>query len=228
LSRRIWKMPVGQIPELRRARGRPQVRSDDDTRRLILDAAAKEFQANGYAATCMVDVGQQAGVSTKTMYRLIPTKADLFKSVVSDRIQRFVLALDAEALESVSLREGLERMLTAYGELTLEPETIAMTRLVLGESDRFPELAASFYELAIVRTTEAMVAWLKRHVRMEAFPVDDLTEAVGMLRGMMIMEPQRAAMLGRQRNLSAGEIASRARTCASIFVAGLTGVGDKG
>jgi hypothetical protein len=35
-------------------------------------------------------------------------------------------------------------MLFAYGTLTLSEETIAMNRLVLGECDRFPEVAATF------------------------------------------------------------------------------------
>jgi AcrR family transcriptional regulator len=63
---------------VRRPRDRPPVRSDDETRRLIIDAARQEFQANGYAGTCVEAVAQRAGVSTKTLYRLIPTKADLF------------------------------------------------------------------------------------------------------------------------------------------------------
>ena len=62
----------------RRPRGRPQIRSDDETRDLLVEAATEEFQANGYAATCMGTVAQRAGISTKTLYRLIPTKAELF------------------------------------------------------------------------------------------------------------------------------------------------------
>jgi AcrR family transcriptional regulator len=214
-------MTIGQISETRRSRGRPQLRSDDQTRSLIIEAAAKEFERLGYAATCMADVGQRAGVSTKTMYRLIPTKGDLFKAVVQKRIQRFVLALDAGALEDLSLAEGVERLMIAYGELTLEPETIAMSRLVIGESDRFPELAASFYELAIVRTTKAMADWLKRHVRDGAVRIDNLEETVGMLRGMMIMEPQRAAMLKQRPLLTRDEIAARAKVCAKLFLDGV-------
>jgi hypothetical protein len=37
-------------------------------------AAAAEFEMKGYAATCMADVAQRVGVSTKTVYRLIPTR----------------------------------------------------------------------------------------------------------------------------------------------------------
>lgn len=78
----------------RRSRGRPQVRADEDTRQLIIEAAAQEFQANGYAATWFADVAGRAGVSTNTLYRLIPTKAELFTGVVTERISRFVFEVD--------------------------------------------------------------------------------------------------------------------------------------
>jgi len=105
---------------VRRPRGRPQIRPDEETQRLVIEAARHEFQTNGYARASMASVAQRAGVSTKTMYRLIPTKADLFCGVVSDRIGRFMLELDSEALEAIALEDALERMLVAYGSLTLE------------------------------------------------------------------------------------------------------------
>ena len=72
--------------EERRCRGRPQVRPDDETRRLIYEAAQHEFAGVGYAATSMETVARRAGVSTKTLYRLIPNKAALFDGMVTDRL----------------------------------------------------------------------------------------------------------------------------------------------
>jgi AcrR family transcriptional regulator len=206
--------------QTRRPRGRPPMRSDDETRRLMIEAAAQEFQANGYAATCMNDVAQRAGVSTKTMYRLIPTKADLLKRVVSDRIGRFMLEIDSDALDALPLTEALEHMLLAYGTLTLSEETIAMNRLVLGESDRFPEVAAAFYEAAVLRTSEAMAGWLRRQCERRLIKLEDPHAAAGMVRGMMIMEPQRAVMLGQRETPDAQEIAARAKFCARLFLNG--------
>jgi AcrR family transcriptional regulator len=208
------------VEAARRPRGRPQIRPDEETRRLIIEAATDEFRTNGYASTCMGDVAQRAGVSTKTVYRLIPTKADLFKSVISDRIGRFMLAIDPGALDGLGPAQGLERMLVAYGTLTLDEETIAMIRLVLGECDRFPELAATFYEVAIRRTTEAMADWLRRQCERGLIRLEDPQVAAGMLRGMMTMEPQRAVMLGRRGAPAAEEIAERAKTCARLFLDG--------
>jgi AcrR family transcriptional regulator len=203
-----------------RPRGRPQLRSDDDTRRVVIEAAAQAFQANGYAGTGMGDVAQRAGVSTKTLYRLFPAKDVLFGLVVTDRIGRFMLEIDEEVLGTLDLAAALERILVAYGSLTLGAETIAINRLVLGECDRFPEIGASFYERAIKPTHAAMSGWLRRQVERGLIRLDDPDLATGMLRGMMIQEPQRSTMLGQRAAPDAVEIAERARACAKLFLDG--------
>ncbi|NLS06119.1 TetR/AcrR family transcriptional regulator [Rhizobium sp. P32RR-XVIII] len=207
--------------DVKRSRGRPQVRCDDDTRRVIIEAASKQFHEKGYAAACISDIAQEAGVSTKTLYRLFPTKGDLFSDLVSARTGRFLLAQDARTLATADLRQALERMLTDYGMLALAGDTVTIMRLVIGESDRFPELATSFYEQAIVRTNTLMENWLRQQVDRGTIVLEDPHAACGMLRGMMIMEPQRAAMLGQQPVPSIEEIAARARMCADLFLNGV-------
>ena len=204
----------------RRPRGRPQVRCDDDTRHLIVEAAALEFQTNGYAATNIGAVAQRAGVSTKTLYRLVPTKADLFGSVVKDRIHRFMLAIDDEVIGGGDLAAGLERLLFAFGTLTLSAEVIAINRLVISESERFPEIAKTFYLSAIVPVNTMIEGWLQRQVEQGRLRIDDIHLASGILRGMMILEPQRVAMLRQREAPDAAEIASRAKICTRLFLDG--------
>jgi len=204
----------------KRSRGRPQVRPDEETRQLIIAAARDEFHASGYAGASMGRVAHRAGVSTKTMYRLIPTKAELFQSVVSNRISRFFLEIDEEHLDALPIEEALEHILISYGTLTLDEETPATLRLVYAECARFPEIASAFFELAIRRTTQTMERWVKRQCDRGRIELDEPSVAVGMLRGMMIMEPQRALMFGQRTPPSRSEIARRARYCASLFLDG--------
>ena len=49
-----------------------------------------------------------------------------------------------------------------------------------------------------------------------------------MLRGMMIMEPQRAVMLGRGSLPTDAEIAARARACVRLFLRGCLKAPRKG
>src|SRR5580658_7189249 len=87
---------VEDASEDRRCRGRPQVRPDEETRQIIYEAARHAFAANGYAATGMEAVARRAGVSTKTLYRLIPNKAALFDGMVTDRLDRALASIDFE------------------------------------------------------------------------------------------------------------------------------------
>jgi AcrR family transcriptional regulator len=215
------KFPMSDVEAIgKRPRGRPPTRSDAETRHLIAEAARREFMAHGYAGACIDDVARRAGVSKKTLYRLIPAKADLFKISVTDRIARFMLAVDEETASSHDLATALERLLTEFGNLTLSVETIAIQKLVAAESDRFPELAASFYAEAILTTYAVMEAFLVRQCAMGRLVLDDPHMAAGMLRGMMIMEPQRAVILGKEPVPTPKEIERRARICARLFLEG--------
>jgi len=187
---------------------------------VIIDAANEQFKKTGFASANINSIAQAAGVSTKTLYRLFPAKDDLFSAVVERKIELFLTGIDERSLEGLSLREGLERLLIAYGRLTLSLDTIAIVRLVISESGRFPELAAVFYKKAVVRTSLAMERWLSAQRDKQAIALDDVSMATGMLRGMMTMEPQRAAMLGQRGEISNEEIVMRARTCCRIFLDG--------
>src|ERR1700674_70130 len=106
----------------RRCRGRPQLRPDDETRQIIYEAARHEFAGNGYAATGMETVARRAGVSTKTLYRLIPNKAALFEGMVSDRLDRFISEVNLRAADHTDIEEALSAALIACADLALDTE----------------------------------------------------------------------------------------------------------
>ncbi len=199
------------------------MRSDEETRSMIVEAADLAFQSKGYAAACIADVARDAGVSTKTLYRLVPTKAGLFESVVADRIDRFVMAIDQELDSQSDAAAVVEELALSYGRFALSPPVAAMNRLVLAESPQFPELRDYFYEKAVLRIKETMARPLARLVQSGLIALDDPEEAAEMLRGMMAMDPQRAMMLGLRDAPSDAEIRARARRCALLFLGGCAG-----
>src|SRR5882757_7826595 len=149
----------------RRDRGRPQLRPDDETRQIIYEAARHEFAASGYAATSTESVARSAGVSTKTLYRLMPNKAALFEGMVSDRLDRFLSDFDLQVPEDADIEAGLNAALMAYADLGLEPDVVGLQRIILQETGQFPGLAAAFYNNGIVRTSAALTKWLRVQVK---------------------------------------------------------------
>jgi hypothetical protein len=71
-----------------------------------------------------------------------------------------------------------------------------------------------------MRTERAMEAWLRRQCALGILALDDPKIATEMLRGMMVFEPQRIAMLGMGAPPDDDEIVKRAKLCAQIFING--------
>jgi len=208
--------PVGELPR----RGRPQVRSDEETRAVIFDAARHEFAHSGYAATSMESVARRASVSTKTLYRLVPNKAALFEAMVTERIDRFVSVVNLGACKGGDVEAALTEALIICGELLLDGEVITLQRVILGDSDKFPDVAETFYHKAIMRTEDALAGWLRTQQKRGAIRLDDPQVAAGMLLGMLAFRPQRAVMFGHKQPPGRREIEDRAKSCAAQFLRG--------
>ena len=207
-------------PQDRRCRGRPQVRPDDETRQIIYEAARHAFADGGYAATSMEAVARRAGVSTRTLYRLIPNKVSLFDGMVTDRLDRTLASVDLNAIDHAEIEEALYAALMACAELTLDEEVIALQRMVLQEAGKFSDIAGMFYKNGIQRITAALADWLRVQQKRGLIDLDDIDEAAGMLLGMVASAPRRAAMFGGVPLPPRSQIEARVRRCAALFLRG--------
>ena len=113
-------------------------------REAILDAAKAAFLEVGYAATSMDGVSARAGVSKATIYAHFESKDQLFAAVIRRRCERSAAFAfpDGTADARSTLRQLGRRVL----ELLLQPETLAMYRVVVAEAVRHPDLARAFYD----------------------------------------------------------------------------------
>ena len=204
----------------RRYRGRPQLRPDDETRKIIYEAARHKFAANGFAATSTETVARRAGVSTKTLYRIVPNKAALFEGVVSDRLDSFLSDFSLHVAEGADIETGLNAALMAYADLALDPDVVALQRIILQEAGQFPDLAATFYRNGIARTAAALSSWLRVQVKRGLIDLDNVDEAAGFLIGMVGSAPQRAAIYGGAPLPSRARIRERVRKCVRLFLRG--------
>lgn len=220
ITQNLNQDPDGDPCRDRRLRGRPQIRPDCDTRQLIYDAARHEFADNGYAATSMESVARRAGVSTKTLYRLIPNKAALFEAMTSDRIDRFLSELDLEAIDHAEIEEALYAALMACADLALDKEVVALQSMVLQEAGKFSDLAGAFYRNGIQRAVKALAGWLTMQQSRGLMKLDDAEEAAGMLLGMVADAPRRATMFGGEPLPSRPQIEARVRKCVGVFLRG--------
>jgi AcrR family transcriptional regulator len=211
---------TGLAAEPRRSRGRPQLRCDEETRAVIFEAARHEFVASGFAATSMEDVARRAGVSTKTLYRLVPDKKALFEATVTDRLDRFVSTVSLRACDGGDIEAALPDALLVCADLVLDPEVIALQRMILADNDKFPDIAETFYNKAMQRTVTALAEWLRVPQKRGLIVLDDVGAAAGMLLGMLVFQPQRDVMFGHKPPPTRSELELRAKTCSALFLRG--------
>jgi AcrR family transcriptional regulator len=91
--------------------------SSEERRAQVVDAAVKEFAANGFHATSTTAIAKRAGISQPYVYALFPNKHELFLAAnaeVKERI-RGAFAEAARGLESTEDR--LQAMGGAYIDL---------------------------------------------------------------------------------------------------------------
>ena len=130
-------------------------------RAALLHAARNVFLEKGYEGTSVEDVIARVGGSKASLYSYFGNKQGLFADMVRLLCDEFFESLNIPH----SSDQDLEQLLLTFGRRALkqftDPKRLAMLRVVMSESQRFPELAQLFYDSG-PRRGLAMVSGLLR------------------------------------------------------------------
>ena len=136
----------------------------------ILHAAQRLFLTSGFVGTSMDAVADAAGVSKLTVYRHFGSKQDLFARAVATKCEEVLGTLGVEQFAAMDVKAGLTGFGRAFLTLILDPDAMAVHRLVAAERDRAPELGSLFYANAVEPTTLKLAALLACHVEAGRLP----------------------------------------------------------
>ncbi|MFC4593227.1 TetR/AcrR family transcriptional regulator [Sphingobium tyrosinilyticum] len=130
-------------------RGRPSREGEREITLAILDAALQLFLTNGYGATSMKRIGEEAGVAPNTLYARFPEKATLFRAIVEWKTAVWKVTNPPRYAKPGSpISEVIEVAMNAMFEAMDREDVSAMGRLLAQETERFPELAQIYSETA--------------------------------------------------------------------------------
>lgn len=143
--------------------------SESPKRRAILSAATELFVARGYGAVSMDAIARAADVSKTTLYAHFTSKDRLFATIV--QVACLENIMPANELPDDGSPNGvpqgandIEDALRAIGgrilRFFLRDRSLAIHRLVIAESTRFPELGRAFYENGPVAGRKGLAAWM--------------------------------------------------------------------
>jgi TetR/AcrR family transcriptional repressor of mexJK operon len=186
----------------------------------ILDVATELFLAEGYGATSIEAVAQRARISKRTFYHRFPDKAALFDAVLRRIIQGIRPPPDAPLFEGSDLGEVLRRLARLAVHASVAPMALALSRLMLAEAHRFPELAAIVAREgsrgdAVLQIT----AMLQREAGAGRLAIDRPGFAAEQFLSLLMTVPQRRA-LGLGAAMTRAELDAWADDCVNLFLNG--------
>ena len=144
-------------PVRRRARG-----PSADKRRAVLDAARHLFFERGFAGTSMDDVAATAGVSKQTVYTHFSDKHRLFTELIENDVGQLDVAQHT-LVTTMPDSDHIERDLRTYARfhlsVVMQPHLLRLRRMLIGEAERFPELARAWFANGPQLSVDLFASW---------------------------------------------------------------------
>lgn len=166
-------------------------------RRAILDAARGLFLQHGYLGTSMDDVAAAAKVSKQTVYKHFGDKRRMFVELLTGDMRNAdatVAALAAVVPDSQDLETDLRAFARAYLAAVMQPHLIRLRRVVIGEAERFPELAAAWYASGPAQAYATFAQWFETLDQRGLLRVDDPILAAQHFNWLILSIPLNEAM----------------------------------
>lgn len=134
-----------------------------DRRQEILDAALTVFSAQGYSAATNAQIAREAGVTTAALYYYFPSKADLFRAVITEHAGLMTPNIQpmAEGLREMPPDMVLPFFVQAAAGFFVHPRTQMLLRIILSEGARHPELVSIWESHAIGPLSTIMFSYLR-------------------------------------------------------------------
>ena len=104
------------------------------------------FIAQGYGAVSMDAIARAAGVSKATLYAHFASKDQLFATIIGEACRQNIVVSNYPAGDETDVAASLTALAGRMLRFLLEERPLAIQRVVIGESVRFPELGRAFYD----------------------------------------------------------------------------------
>jgi len=205
---------------IRRSGGRPTAKAAAKLETAILGAATAAFLADGYAATSIEAIARTCRVAKRTIYARWSGKPTLFRAVLEQLMARWLFTAGDWA-EADSLEAALDRAAIDILAVALTPEAIALNRLLIAESARFPELPLMLRQAGAGEGTSRIAALLDAAVARGALPTQDTMFAAEQFLHLVLAGPQRRA-LGLAPPLDEEQTQLWRKAAVALFLSGVT------
>jgi TetR/AcrR family transcriptional regulator, mexJK operon transcriptional repressor len=186
--------------------------------RAIQQAGTDVFLRLGYGSASMDLIAAEAGVSKQTVYNHFQSKEALFKAI----IENLTSTLMGPLVVRDPAKSTPEQVLLSLGRdflgLMLRPSSLALYRLIVAESARFPELGGAIYAVGAGRLLAMLADYLAWETRNGRLAVSESELAAEQFIGMLSGRMQLRALLGVCTPPKEGELQRRVEHVVSCFL----------
>jgi AcrR family transcriptional regulator len=217
------KRAAGKAGVVSRRGGRPSKADAEKLAHRIVDAATELFFTLGYGATTIEAIARRARISKRTFYHRFENKPAVFSAVVHRTIERLRPPANVPLLQGANLAEILLGLAELILRAALSPPAIALHRVIVAESSRFPKLASVVTKEGASEEAIRLIAdVLEREARAGNLTVDSPMFAAQQFLHMVVGLPQRHAM-GLGVPMTSAELNAWARDVVNLFLNGCRG-----
>ncbi len=142
-------------------------------RRQIIEGARQVFLSEGFDAASMGEIAREARVSKGTLYVYFDSKEALFAALIAESkgdTAESNLALDPD---DPDIRGTLTAFATTLIGKVTAADHVALVRMVVAASEKFPSLARVFFEAGPARGAAALTAYIEAQNRRGRLAVPD-------------------------------------------------------
>ena len=193
-------------------------------RAAILGAAHGLFLQRGYAGTSMDDVAARAEVSKQTVYKQFADKQRLFVEVITSDVGRDEATVEARMAampDSVDIAADLRAYARWHLADVMQPARLRLRRMLIGEAERFPELARAWYASGPERSCAEFARWFTAWQGRGLLRTPDPTLAAQEFNWLVLSIPLNRAMAyaSDEPLYSAAELDAYADEAVRVFLA---------
>lgn len=178
------------------------------------------FLADGFEATSVEAIATRLSMSKSTFYSRFPSKAAVLEAGVEELSRRLIPARLGRDDDEAPFAERLARAGDILLRVALLPGTIALERLAMAESFRFPQLARVVHDKGTLEVVRSLKAFFDDAVaRKEIADIDTGVLAEHFMDIMLIFVRRAAHGIGSQT--IDDDARHRLRAITSLVMAGL-------
>jgi len=190
-------------------------------------AAAREvFHQKGFAEATLDDVIALSGGSRQTLYALFGGKQGLFEALVTETCESIFGGLTPEKMASQSPDLVLREVGVRYLEIVLSPAGLSLTRLVVGEAPRIPEIAETYWKCGPGRSRAYLTDFFERQIERGRLEMADCQKGADHFLEMVSGTIRLQCLIGVRKPPDRAEIEDIVQGAVSRFLNGCAKVLD--